>query len=216
VSDTPPHWPPPTSNFDCSQTVDTCGDGVPDPNKNYMNQNNEYCRSEFTPGQITRMQAMFQQHRTSQLTPVPETVSQPNVRNSGGQLPSPPTAPAPTRQAPPPRTGPTSVSVISIRLGPTQTGQAPVPTRTTTGGQLASQLVSVKLDSSLTRPLRQAPAPTREQPNQQNRSCVPVSKQCEAAGDVCCNNSYCAKVLNGPNRCVQRRLETEEDENRDG
>ncbi|PPQ89421.1 hypothetical protein CVT25_002187 [Psilocybe cyanescens] len=54
VDDTPPSA---EATYDCPTFVDSCPGGGPDPINNYMDYTNDTCRTEFTPGQIERIQS---------------------------------------------------------------------------------------------------------------------------------------------------------------
>lgn len=56
VSDTPPEAEP---NFGCPSSRDTCSGGGTDPIHNYMDYSDDICYTEFTAGQIARLQSQM-------------------------------------------------------------------------------------------------------------------------------------------------------------
>ena len=60
VDDTPPEA---YASSGCPVGRDTCAGDGPDPIHNFMNYSDDACISEFTPGQVTRMQIMTATYR---------------------------------------------------------------------------------------------------------------------------------------------------------
>ncbi|KAI0080666.1 zincin [Panus rudis PR-1116 ss-1] len=60
VSDTPPEASPASG---CPTGRDTCSGGGVDPIHNYMDYSDDACMNQFTPGQITRLQAQLRTYR---------------------------------------------------------------------------------------------------------------------------------------------------------
>jgi hypothetical protein len=62
VDDTPAQA---LENFGCPVGTDSCAPGSPDAIHNFMDYTDDSCLFEFTPGQVTRMDAQTAQHRNS-------------------------------------------------------------------------------------------------------------------------------------------------------
>ncbi|KAH6914021.1 metalloprotease [Coprinopsis sp. MPI-PUGE-AT-0042] len=60
VADTPPEASP---TFGCPTSRDTCSGGGVDPIHNYMDYSDDYCMTEFTPGQTERLRAQIATYR---------------------------------------------------------------------------------------------------------------------------------------------------------
>ncbi|KAL0956985.1 hypothetical protein HGRIS_003086 [Hohenbuehelia grisea] len=67
VADTPPHNNPMEMGggnyMQCQSAVSTCNNGANDPNDNFMNYQNDQCRTQFSAGQIARMHTIMKQYR---------------------------------------------------------------------------------------------------------------------------------------------------------
>jgi len=62
VADTPPEG---TATSGCPASKDTCAGGGVDPIHNYLDYSYDQCMTEFTPGQVQRMQAAWRAYRMS-------------------------------------------------------------------------------------------------------------------------------------------------------
>jgi len=115
VDDTPPEASP---AFGCPQNRDTCDGGGLDPINNFMDYTDDECMNEFTDGQVTRMKALYLDHRnvaappvTSPTSPPVTSPTSPPVKSPSSPPVSPPSSPPVTPPSSPPVTPPSSPPV---------------------------------------------------------------------------------------------------------